>query len=174
MTGVIAATVGQRATALQVANRANSFSYVHLDVFTTRRFEGNQLLVFTQATDLDTEAMQAMTKESNYSENTFVLSPEQAGTGGQEVDCGSTFLIVPLATRQAVDAAAIDRPKLDAVCQVAGDRAQSILLLQGVKVGRPSRLHVRIGGSRSEITSVQVGGASVVVGEGTTIANREG
>ena len=29
--------------------------------------------------------------------------------GGQEVNCGSTFLIVPLATRQAVDAAAIDR-----------------------------------------------------------------
>jgi predicted PhzF superfamily epimerase YddE/YHI9 len=43
-----------------------------------------------------------------------------------------------------------------------------------VKVGRPSRLHVRIGGSSSDITSVQVGGAAVVVGEGTMIANREG
>jgi trans-2,3-dihydro-3-hydroxyanthranilate isomerase len=293
-----------------------AYSYVHLDVFTDRRYQGNQLLVFTQPAGLDTETMQSMTKESNYSECTFVLPAEQAGTDyrvriftrtaetgfaghptigtafalahkgtlkpGQahtsfglgvgptpidlewkdgrlafawmtqlkptfgpmvtdtaalaaalgleasavrapagEVNCGSTFLIVPLATRQAVDAAAIDRAKLDAVFAAAGmmrrgiyafttergqddvtaytrlvgtgptedpatgsaagpagafavkhgfippDRAGSIVFLQGVKVGRPSRLHVRIGTAGSDVTSVKVGGVAVVVGEGT-------
>jgi len=296
-----------------------AYSYVHLDVFTDRRYQGNQLLVFTQPAGLDTETMQAMTKESNYSECTFVLPPEQAGTDHRvriftrtaetgfaghptigtafalahkgvlrpsqahttfglgvgptaidlewkdgklafawmtqlkptfgpmvkdtvalaaalgldagavrgpagEVNCGSTFLIVPLATRQAVDAAAIDRAKLDAVFAAAGmmrrgiyafstepaqdnvtaytrlvgtgptedpatgsaagpagafavkqgfvpsDRAGSITFLQGVKVGRPSRLHVHIGTTGTDVTSVKVGGVAVVVGEGAMTA----
>lgn len=322
--GAIAVAGSRAATAFQTARASGSYAYVHLDVFTSRRFEGNQLLVFTDPAGLDTETMQAMTKESNYSENTFVLPPEQPGTdfrvriftrtaetgfaghptigtafalahtgvlkpgrtrtvfglgvgptpidlewqgnrlafawmtqlkptfgpsltdaaalgaalgltahdvlapGGQEVNCGSTFIVVPLATRQAVDAAAIDRPKFDAVCQAAGiqrrsvyafstergsddataytrlvgtgptedpatgsaagpagafavrhgfvlpEGAASIVFLQGVKVGRPSRLHVRIGAAGSEISSVQVGGAAVVVGEGTITARREG
>src|SRR5262249_57839062 len=54
--------------------------YVHLDVFTDRRLAGNQLLVYTSPTGLDTESMQALTRESNYSENTFVFPPEQQGT----------------------------------------------------------------------------------------------
>lgn len=305
----------------QSSARPRAYSYVHLDVFTSRRFAGNQLLVFTEPAGLDTETMQAMTKESNYSECTFVLPPEDARTsvrvriftrtaetgfaghptigtafalahtgalkpgqtrtifglgvgptpidlewkdgrlafawmtqlkptfgpmvtdraalaaalgleanmvrspGGQEVNCGSTFLIVPLTSRQAVDAAVIDRAKLDAVFQAAGmqrrgiyafstepgqddvtaytrmvgtgatedpatgsaagpagafavkhgfvtpERAGSIVFLQGVKVGRPSRLHVRIGSTGSEITNVQVGGSSVVVGEGKMVTS---
>src|SRR5262249_48139508 len=39
--------------------------------------------------------------------------------------------------------------------------------VQGVRVRRPSRIHVRIGGTGANITSVKVGGASVIVGEGT-------
>src|SRR4051812_6041402 len=54
--------------------------YVHLDVFTDRRLEGNQLLVFVQPSGLDTDAMQALTRESNLSECTFVFPPEQTGT----------------------------------------------------------------------------------------------
>src|SRR5262249_29747768 len=38
----------------------------------------------------------------------------------QEVNCGSTFLIVPLTTRKAVDAAALDRARIDAVFTAAG------------------------------------------------------
>lgn len=310
-------------SAAQSIGAGRPYSYVHLDVFTDRPYQGNQLLVFTQPAGLDTAMMQAMTKESNYSECTFVLPPEQAGTdyrvriftrtaetgfaghptigtafalahtgalkpgqarttfglgvgptnidlewkngrlafawmtqlkptfgpsvtdtaalgaalgldagavrapGGQEVNCGSTFLVVPLATRQAVDAAAIDRARLDAVFAAAGmqrrgvyvfsteaaqdevtaytrlvstgpiedpatgsaagpagafavkhgfvskDRMESIVFLQGVKVGRPSRLHVRIGVTGGEVTSVKVGGPSVVVGEGTMTAGRD-
>ncbi len=56
------------------------YRYVHLDVFTDQRLAGNQLLVFTQPTGLTTDAMQGLTRESNYSECTFVFPPEQAGT----------------------------------------------------------------------------------------------
>jgi len=298
------------------------YRYVHLDVFTDQRLAGNQLLVFTQPTGLTTDAMQGLTRESNYSECTFVFPPEQAGTDyrvriftrtaetpfaghptigtafglaharvikagtaktvfglgvgptdidlewngvdlatawmtqlkptfgktvddgatiaqaigvdtaavrlkpdqvppGQEVNCGSNFFIVPLATRKAVDAAVLDRAKADAVFATAGiqrrgiyvfstepaqdgataysrllgtsgiedpatgsaagpagsfiakyglvpqDRVGAIVFLQGVLVRRPSRIHVKIGMTGAEVTSVKVGGSAVVVGEGT-------
>src|SRR5215470_2688343 len=60
--------------------RERQFSYLHLDVFTDRVFDGNQLLVFLQPVGLDADAMQMITRESNYSECTFVFPPEAAGT----------------------------------------------------------------------------------------------
>ncbi len=202
------------------------FSYVHLDVFTTRSFEGNQLLVFLQPRGLDETQMHTLTRESNLSECTFVFPPELAGTdhrvriftrngetpfaghptigtafalahGGvikagtvrtvfglgvgptpidldwngsslrfawmtqlnptfgktvtdtaalasalglepaalagqrapaQEVNCGSNFFVVPVATRKAVDAAAIDRAKVDAVFAAAGIQRRGIYI----------------------------------------------
>jgi trans-2,3-dihydro-3-hydroxyanthranilate isomerase len=47
-----------------------------LDVFTTRKFAGNPLAVVLDADDLTTEQMQAITKEFNLSETTFVMKPE--------------------------------------------------------------------------------------------------
>jgi trans-2,3-dihydro-3-hydroxyanthranilate isomerase len=314
-------------TSLALATKAESaaqttggraYRYVHLDVFTDRRLAGNQLLVFVEPDGLDGDAMLALTRESNYSECTFVFPPEQAGTdhrvriftrtaetpfaghptigtvfglvhagvlkpgvakttfglgagptnidlewkgsqlafawmtqlkptfgrtiddpsvvaaaigldkdavdrvqAPQEVNCGSTFLIVPLATRKAVDAAVLERAKVDAMLAAAGiqrrgiyvfstERGQddataysrllgsggiedpatgsaagpagcfavkyrlvpaasagSIVFLQGVQVRRPSRIHVRVAIAGDDISSVKVGGASVVVGEGT-------
>jgi trans-2,3-dihydro-3-hydroxyanthranilate isomerase len=54
--------------------------YLHYDVFTDRKFEGNQLAVFHDARGLSGEQMQAITKEMNFSECTFVLPPEAPGT----------------------------------------------------------------------------------------------
>jgi len=194
---------------------ASAYRYIHLDVFTDRRLQGNQLFVFVQPAGLDTETMQTLTRESNLSECTFVFPPEVAGTDhrvrifgrtaempfaghptigtafalahtgvlkpgtaktvfglgvgptnidlewkdgqlafawmtqlkptfgktiedgralaaaigvealdprapAQEVNCGSNFMIVPLSSRQAVDAAVADRAKLDAVFAAAG------------------------------------------------------
>ena len=45
-------------------------------------------------------------------------------------------------------------------------RAGSILSLQGVKMGRPSRVHIAIGLDGGDIAHVQVGGQAVLVGEG--------
>jgi trans-2,3-dihydro-3-hydroxyanthranilate isomerase len=139
----------------------------------------------------------------------------------QEVNCGSNFFIVPLPTRKAVDAAVIDRARVDAVFAAAGIQRRGIyafsaeptadgvtaysrmlpsggiedpatgsavgpagcfaarygfvpreqigamIFQQGVFAKRPSRLHVKVAMSGADVTSVQVGGASVVVGEGT-------
>jgi trans-2,3-dihydro-3-hydroxyanthranilate isomerase len=323
------------------AGAAPSYRYIHLDVFTDQRLQGNQLFVFTQPAGLDTDTMQTMTRESNLSECTFVFPPEAAGTDhrvriftrtaetpfaghptigtafalahagvlkpgvagttfglgvgpikldldwkdgrlafawmtqlkptfgktvtdaaalaaalglepgmvrlkpdttsagvrppdngsvrlqpdqvptGQEVNCGSNFFIVPLPTRKAVDAAVLDRAKADAVFAAAGiqrrgiyafsveqaadgataysrmlpsggiedpatgsavgpagcfaakyglvprERIGAMTFLQGVLARRPSRLHVKVAMAAAEVTSIQVGGASVVVGEGS-------
>lgn len=53
-----------------------SHRYLHLDVFTDRRFSGNQLAVFPQADELTAALMQEIAAEINYSETTFVLSSE--------------------------------------------------------------------------------------------------
>src|SRR5262249_36504736 len=70
----------QRRVRAQTAKARRDYRYVHLDVFTDRRLVGNQLLVFVQPAGLDADAMQAFTRESNYSECTFVWPAEQAGT----------------------------------------------------------------------------------------------
>ncbi len=49
------------------------FRYVVVDVFTSSPLTGNQLAVFTDARDLDPLTMQALAKETNFSETVFVL-----------------------------------------------------------------------------------------------------
>ena len=49
--------------------------YVTVDVFTDRPFGGNPLAVVLDAQGLSTEEMQAIAREFNYSETTFVLPP---------------------------------------------------------------------------------------------------
>lgn len=53
-----------------------TYSFVTVDVFTDRRFGGNQLAVFPDATGLTGEEMQALATEFNLSETTFVLPPD--------------------------------------------------------------------------------------------------
>lgn len=55
-----------------------------VDVFAEKKYAGNQLAVFTGAGDLSTEQMQQIAKETNYSETTFILSPQQRN-GGYDV-----------------------------------------------------------------------------------------
>jgi trans-2,3-dihydro-3-hydroxyanthranilate isomerase len=53
--------------------------YLHLDVFTDRPFEGNQLAVFPEPGDATAELMQTITREMNFSECTFIFPPERGG-----------------------------------------------------------------------------------------------
>ena len=298
-----------------------SYRYIHLDVFTDHLFGGNQLAVFLDGRGLTPDAMQAIAKEMNFAESTFVLPAEQRGTDVrmriftpaeelpmaghptigstfalaragvinseregfvfglgigpvpvsltwkkkelsfawmtqpnptfgapianpgsaaaaiglspaavtatglpvQVVSCGVPFLFIPLTTRRAVDSAVIDTEALETFYQSAGTRAHGVfvfspqpgpdkatvysrmfapglgivedpatgsasgplgcyltrhktlaakqaaamLSLQGVKMGRPSHVHISIGLNGSEINSVRVGGNAVVAGEGT-------
>ena len=49
---------------------------------------------------------------------------------------------------------------------VSGDAAESIVIDQGVAMGRASRIHVAIGGGPGAIRRVKVGGEAVIVGRG--------
>jgi trans-2,3-dihydro-3-hydroxyanthranilate isomerase len=49
------------------------FQYVQMDVFTTKRLEGNQLAVFTDARGLSDEEMQGLARETNLQETTFIF-----------------------------------------------------------------------------------------------------
>jgi trans-2,3-dihydro-3-hydroxyanthranilate isomerase len=55
-------------------------SYLHYDVFTDRPLLGNQLAVFTDARDLDATRMQAVAREMNFSESTFIFPSERPDT----------------------------------------------------------------------------------------------
>jgi trans-2,3-dihydro-3-hydroxyanthranilate isomerase len=292
--------------------------YLHLDVFTSHPFEGNQLAVFPDPGEVSTATMQSIAKEMAFSESTFIFPPEKGGdvkmrifTPGEElpmaghptvgstfalaiegaiprgreqfvfelgigptpvalewnadglafawmtqplptlgrtigdraalaasvgleedalardlpvqvVSCGVPFLFVPIGTRPAVDAVTIDRRALQRVCTVAGidelpvfffssepgpdggtvysrmlapgfgiaedpatggasgplgsyllhhgvvspEQAREMISLQGVAMGRPSRIHISIDGTPDRITRVRVGGQSVLVGRG--------
>ena len=50
--------------------------YQRVDVFTDRAFGGNPLAVCTNGRGLNVETMQAIAKEFNLSETTFVLPPD--------------------------------------------------------------------------------------------------
>ncbi|MDJ0800965.1 MAG: PhzF family phenazine biosynthesis protein [Calothrix sp. MO_167.B12] len=58
--------------------------YYIVDVFAENKYAGNQLAVFTNATNLDTQEMQSIAREINYSETTFITSPQEKN-GGYEV-----------------------------------------------------------------------------------------
>jgi trans-2,3-dihydro-3-hydroxyanthranilate isomerase len=298
-----------------------SYRYIHLDVFTDRRFGGNQLAVVLDGRGLSTATMQAIANEMNFSETTFVLPPERTDTDArvriftpaeelpmaghptigttyalaragvvappitsltlglglgptpvslewkgddlsfvwmtqqrptfgepaadtaaaaaalrlpaanvtgtglpvQLASCGVPYLFVPLTTRRAVDGAVLDADAYDVFRRGAGlddvpiflfspesgadngtvygrmfapgagivedpatgsacgplgcylvrhkvvtaERAGAMLVVQGVKMGRPSHIHVAIGLEGDVISIVRVGGQSVFVGEGT-------
>jgi trans-2,3-dihydro-3-hydroxyanthranilate isomerase len=314
------------AQALQVRRPAviNGRRYLQYDVFTDKPLAGNQLAVFMETAGLTAAEMQAMTRETKFSECTFVQPPEAAGTDvrlrifgpnnemqfaghpvigstfaladdgviaagrkeftfglgigptlvelewatdgtdstekgsrlkfawmtqqkpvfgptlnapgplaaalgldasamrpgvlPQEVNCGSAFFMVPLVSRAAVDQAVVDIRAAAAVFEAAkitrrglfifstepgadgataysrmmganedpatgsasgplgcylvkhglipADKAGSIVSAQGVKMGRPSRIHIKIDLAAGEISRVRVGGTSVLVGEG--------
>jgi len=255
----------------QSAGSGRAHRYVHLDVFTDRRLAGNQLLVFTQPAGLDAETMQGLTRESNYSECTFVFPPEQAGTDhrvrifgrtaempfaghptigtafalahvgvlkpgmtkttfglgvgptnidlewkgsqlafawmtqlkptfgktiddtnalaaaiglepgavvkpAQEVHTGSTFFIVPLATRKAVDAAVQDRAKMDAVFAAAGVQRRGLYIFSTERAQDDATAYSRLlgaGGIEDPATGSAAGPAgSFAVKHGFVPADR--
>ena len=62
-------------------------SYVQLDVFTQTPLAGNPLAIFTDARGLTDKQMQALAREMNLSETTFILprEPEVEATDGRRV-----------------------------------------------------------------------------------------
>jgi trans-2,3-dihydro-3-hydroxyanthranilate isomerase len=233
------------------------YQYVHLDVFTDKRLQGNQLFVYTDPAGLDAETMLTLTRESNLSENTFVFPPEQAGTDyrvriftraaetpfaghptigtafalahigrlkpgqtrttfglgvgptnldlewkdgklgfawmtqqpptfgktignaaalaaaigveasaidsrapAQEVYSGSTFVIVPLTTRKAVDSAVLDRAKVDALFGAAGIQRRGLYIFTTERGDDDASAYSRLLGGAGAIEDPATGSAA--------------
>jgi trans-2,3-dihydro-3-hydroxyanthranilate isomerase len=62
-----------------MSNTKRRLPYVQVDVFTSVPLEGNQLAVFADGSSLSDAEMQALAKETNLSETTFIL-PRDAAT----------------------------------------------------------------------------------------------
>ena len=214
--------------------------YTLVDVFTDRKFGGNQLAVFTDGRGIGGETMHAVAKELLIAEMTFVLPKEKdgdhkvrifapwkelpfgghptvgttwvlsggrdgtlklelgVGTIGVTVKDGFVEMEQPLPTsgpelyaftvldtvqpdshvHGRMFAPGVGIPEDPATGSAAGPLGsylvrhglarpgQTIVAEQGFEIGRPSFLHIRIDGSRDDITGVHVGGNVVDVGGG--------
>jgi trans-2,3-dihydro-3-hydroxyanthranilate isomerase len=77
----VAAAVGNVGASNERPNSAQGvrrFHCVQIDVFTSRRLEGNPLAVFTDGRGLSDSEMQALARETNLQETTFVLPRDPA------------------------------------------------------------------------------------------------
>lgn len=107
--------------------------FVIADVFTEKRFGGNQLAVFTDANGLDAQTMQDIAREMNYSETTFLLPPEKGGdyririfTPGRELP----FAGHPLVGTGYVVAAERMKPSTDPVTSVTLETGVGPILVE--------------------------------------------
>ena len=78
---------------------AASYDFVQLDVFTRTPLAGNPLAVFTDTRGLTDKQMQALAREMNLSETTFILQrePEIEATDGTRVRIFTTREELPFA-----------------------------------------------------------------------------
>ncbi len=72
--GIIAA----RALPASAASVGRRYPFVQWDVFSSQRLKGNPLAVFTDARGLSDAEMQALARETNLSETTFIIPREAA------------------------------------------------------------------------------------------------
>ncbi|HEY4381000.1 MAG TPA: PhzF family phenazine biosynthesis protein [Acidobacteriaceae bacterium] len=65
------------ATPLSPANTQRSYDFAQVDVFAERPLQGNGLAIFTDARGLTTDEMQALARETNLCETTFILPRDE-------------------------------------------------------------------------------------------------
>ena len=95
------------------------FSFV--DVFAEKKYAGNQLAVFRRAGGLSSEEMQAITREINFSESTFILSDEPHD-GGYDLRIFTPMHEVPFAGHPTLGTAHVIRSLL------LGGQAEKVVL----------------------------------------------
>jgi trans-2,3-dihydro-3-hydroxyanthranilate isomerase len=92
--------------------------YLILDVFTSTPLEGNQLGVFLDGADLDTDLMQRTARELNLSETVFFLPPQDGGDARVRIFTPGTEL--PFA----------GHPVLGSAFALAEELGQSVVILE--------------------------------------------
>lgn len=100
--------------------------YLHLDVFTERPFEGNQLAVFPDARQIPERWMQPIAREIGFSETVFMLPPV-AGTAQKKIRIFTPGRELPLAGHPTIGSAFVWAREFG-----AGTRAPEITLELGV------------------------------------------
>lgn len=78
----------------------------------------------------------------------------------QEVNTGSNFIIVPLATRKAVDAAVLDRPKLDALRTANGMTGRGVYVFTTEAADDNATSYSRLLGGPASIEDPATGSAA--------------
>jgi trans-2,3-dihydro-3-hydroxyanthranilate isomerase len=125
-----------------MSNQKRRLPFQQMDVFTAVPLEGNQLAVFTDATGLTDGEMQAIAREKNLSETTFIL-PGDAATErerGVRVRIFTTTEEMPFAGHPTLGTAMV----LHNRAVQAGGSAEEVAL--DLKVGRiPVRFSTRDG-----------------------------
>jgi trans-2,3-dihydro-3-hydroxyanthranilate isomerase len=115
-TGVAVAVGGGQSglAILPPSESTRRFQYVQIDVFTKRRLEGNPLAVFTDARGLSDAEMQALARETNLSETTFVFprDPETEREHGVQVRIFTRREEVPFAGHPTLGTAVVLRSLL--------------------------------------------------------------
>lgn len=104
-----------------------AYEYAIADVFTDRCFGGNQLAVVLEAQGLSTKQMQAIAREFNFAETTFVLPPDEPGATAR-LRIFTPGAEMPFAGHPTVGSAAV-LAALDRV-PVAGGAAQIVFTEQ--------------------------------------------
>jgi trans-2,3-dihydro-3-hydroxyanthranilate isomerase len=106
----------------------NQYKFYTADVFTDEIFGGNQLAVFPQATGLNSQQMQKIAAEFNYSETVFVLPPETL-TGTRKLRIFTPGTELPFAGHPTVGTAYI----LTAIGEISAETADfTIIFEEGV------------------------------------------
>jgi trans-2,3-dihydro-3-hydroxyanthranilate isomerase len=86
-------------------------SFYILDVFTDKKYAGNQLAVFRDAASIQGEEMQQIAREINFSETTFILS-EEPNNGGYDVRIFTPKEEVPFAGHPTLGTAHLIRSEI--------------------------------------------------------------
>lgn len=129
------------------------YRFVTLDVFTDRRFGGNQLAVFPEAEGLSDAEMQALAAEFNLSETTFVLPPadpansarvrifnrvaEMAFAGHPNV--GTGFVLAEAGLDRGTGLLRFEEPAGIVAVTIARDAAGTVT---GTSIGAPQALRI--------------------------------
>jgi len=89
----------------------NGLPFYIVDVFTEKKYAGNQLAVFRDAGGISSDEMQSIAREINFSETTFILS-EELNNGGFDVRIFTPKEEVPFAGHPTIGTAHIIHSKI--------------------------------------------------------------
>jgi len=144
--------------------------YALCDVFTDRPLAGNPLAVFTDARSLDTATMQALAREMNLSETTFVLPPERGGHA--KVRIFTPFAELPFAGHPTLGTAFVlggplERSELRLEFQIGIVPVR--LEREGARIDfgwmtQPQATPIEVGSSATILEALDVPGAASVFG----------